>query len=162
MHFKQARSDPQSRDREEDPDVPLEPPDKERNSGDCRKERGEALKDDPAAKTILEEGRKLAEKLTGLEEKLHNPRAEVAYDILAQKGGARLYSRLLSLYSSALDSDGPPTQGMREVFAEQAAELKRFEQAWNALLSEDLALLNQKAADLKLPHIIAPAKEPGR
>jgi len=32
-----------------------------------------------------------------VEEKLHNPKAEVTYDILAQKGGAKLYSQLATL-----------------------------------------------------------------
>ena len=33
---------------------------------------------------------------TALEEKLHNPKAKVTYDILAQKGGAKLYSQLFA------------------------------------------------------------------
>jgi photosystem II stability/assembly factor-like uncharacterized protein len=120
--------------------------------------RGEAFKDDTGAKPLLEDGKQLAAKLTELEEKLHNPRAQVAYDILAQKGGAKLYSRLILLYVNALDSDGPPTQGMREVLADHSAELKKLEEAWTRLLTEDLAALNRKAADLKLPHVATPRR----
>src|SRR5207244_8846213 len=65
-------------------------------------------------------------KLDALEEKLHNPKAQVAYDILAMKGGAKLYSQLIFLYNLLLESDGAPTQGIREVHAEQSAELHRL------------------------------------
>src|SRR6185503_4169505 len=67
--------------------------------------RGRAIEGTPSARPLLEGGRKLIEKLTALEEKLHNPRAKVAYDILAQKGGAKLYSRMIFLYSNALAAD---------------------------------------------------------
>ena len=54
-----------------------------------------------------------------LENKLHNPKAQVTYDILAQRGGAKLYSQLGALYEWAKDTDDGPTQGMREVYAER-------------------------------------------
>ena len=51
----------------------------------------------------------LVAKLDALEGKLHNPKAEVVYDILAMRGGARLYSRLSPLQMWALESNGAPT-----------------------------------------------------
>ncbi len=84
-------------------------------------------------------------KLDALEGRLHNPKAEVVYDILAFKEGAQLYSRLGPLYSFVVESDGAPTQGMREVYAAQKAELEVLDQEWMALLKGDLATLNKTA-----------------
>src|SRR5262249_40679491 len=120
--------------------------------------RGRALEGSEPAKPLCEGGRKLVEKLTALEEKLHNPRAKVVYDILAQKGGATLYSRMIFLYDNAVAAAGAPTQGLREVLADQLAELDRLEAEWKKLLAEDLAALNAKAVDLKVPHIVVPTK----
>jgi hypothetical protein len=44
----------------------------------------------------VEDANKLINKLDALKEKLHNPRAEVVYDILA-KGGAKLIPACLRL-----------------------------------------------------------------
>ena len=64
---------------------------------------------------------------------------------LAQKGGARLYSQMISLYEALHDSDGPLTQGMKEVYAEQVDELKRHASELKTLLTEDLARVNELA-----------------
>ncbi len=66
-------------------------------------------------------------RLDSLEARMHNPGAEVVYDILARRGGARLYSRLTPLYLWAEAGDGAPTQGAREVYADQKRELDRLE-----------------------------------
>ena len=58
-------------------------------------------------------------KLDDLESRMHNPKAEVVYDILAFRGGAKLYSRLSSLYDAATDSDGVPTDSVRALFADE-------------------------------------------
>jgi hypothetical protein len=94
-------------------------------------------------------------KLDALEEKLHNPKAEVSYDILAQKGGAKLYSQLTPLYYDLMGSDAAVTQGVREVYAEHARELRRLEDEWQALVRGDIARLNERARDL--PAIVVPA-----
>ena len=73
---------------------------------------------------------------------MHNPRAKVAYDILAQKGGAKLYSQLAWLFEMLKDSDGPPTQGVREVHAEQEKLLDQHLVEWRSLRSGDLGLKN--------------------
>ena len=92
-------------------------------------------------------------KCDALEDRLHNPTAEVTYDILAMKGGARLYSRLIPLYSWSHEGDGRPTQGMREVHAEHARELAKLEDEWNRVVAIDLAALNTRAAELGLPFV---------
>ena len=88
--------------------------------------------------------------------RLHSPDAEVAYDILATPGGAKLYSRLGPLMQGANDRDGPPTQGMREVSAELAAELAAQQSALDALLADDLARINGLASELSLPYVLLP------
>ena len=84
--------------------------------------------------------------LDAIDAKLHNPTAEVSYDVLAMKGGARLYSRLSPLFEFVKNGDGAPTQGMRDVFAACKQELDTLEAALGALLQTDLAALNTKAA----------------
>jgi photosystem II stability/assembly factor-like uncharacterized protein len=82
-------------------------------------------------------------RLDALEGRLHNPRAEVTYDILAQKGGAQLYSRLLSLQSFVQDGDGVPTKGMRDLFAELRQQLESLEGEWKLLMAKDLPAVAQ-------------------
>jgi hypothetical protein len=88
--------------------------------------------------------RDLVPRLDTLEDKLHNPKAKVTYDILAMKGGTRLYSRLVWTYTLAKWGDGVPTQGMRELFAEQTKELDALAAEWKGLVGE-VAALNEKA-----------------
>src|SRR5207245_1584418 len=121
--------------------------------------RDELLKDNPKSEALLKPGQELVRKLDALEEKLHNPKAEVAYDILAQRGGAKLYSQLAFLFETVKDSDGAPTQGMREVYAEEARLLADYGSELNGLISGDLAKLNATAKNLDIPNIIVSAPE---
>jgi hypothetical protein len=99
----------------------------------ARKRIGEGELSDSAAAIV--------ETLNALEERLHNPRAKVGYDILATPGGSKLYSKLGPLMGYVDEGDGRPTQGLREAFAELSTELepsarngtKRFEATspWN-------------------------------
>src|SRR5262249_22266442 len=107
--------------------------------------REELLKDDSKMKPLLEADKDVVKKLDELEEKLHNPKAKVAYDILAQKGGAKLYSQLVFLYGATQDADGPPTQGVLGVYGEQAQRLRLYEAQWKVLLEKDLTKLNEQA-----------------
>ena len=99
------------------------------------------------------------EQLDALEEKFHNPKAKVSYDILAQKGGAQLYSQLASLFETAKDADGAPTEGLRDVFKEQAGLLEQYEKAWKELTESDLKALNERAGKLGYPIVIVPAEK---
>ena len=100
----------------------------------------------------------LVAKCDALEGRLHNPKAEVAYDILAMPGGAKLYSRLGPLYSWAREGDGRPTQGMREVYAELRKELDGLVAEWKAVVESDLPALNQKARELAPDFVLPPGK----
>lgn len=107
--------------------------------------------------TLLESGEALAARLTAIEKALHSPGAEVNYDVLAGRdGGAKLFSRLGWLASGALEHDGPPTQGMTEVWAEISSELAAQEAALARLLEEDLAAFNSAAERLGLPFVVTP------
>jgi photosystem II stability/assembly factor-like uncharacterized protein len=121
------------------------------------KARDELLKDDSKSAELIKSSKAILPKLDELEEKLHNPRAKVSYDILAQKGGAQLYSQLVFLYDQLKDSDGPPTQGIREVYQEQRLLLDKYELEWQVLLAGELARLNAQAKKVDQPGLILPA-----
>ena len=120
-------------------------------------DRNKRLAADPEAAALIESGTRLVAAMTAVEEAIHNPHAEVDYDILAGRhGGAMLYSRLSWLLMGADDHDGPPTQGMLEVGAELAEALAAQETALDELLSSDLAALNRQAQELAIPFVLAP------
>jgi hypothetical protein len=119
------------------------------------------LKGDPKAKALLAESRKMVKaKLDPLEERLHNPKAEVAYDVLAMKGGAQLYSQLAWYFELIKDADGAPTQGVKDVYAEASAKLLACEIDWAAFVRDDLSKLNEMAKKLELPIVIVPPVRP--
>jgi hypothetical protein len=89
-----------------------------------------------------------------IESKLHNPTAEVVYDILAMRGGAKLYSRLSPLQMWAAEGNGVPTSGMMQVLVEQEKELSALESEAKQFLSADVTKLNQRAAQLNLGYVI--------
>jgi photosystem II stability/assembly factor-like uncharacterized protein len=122
--------------------------------------RDKLLAGNDKLKPLVEADKALLKKLDELEEKLHNPKAEVAYDILAQKGGAQLYSQLCWLFELLKEGDGAPTQGIREVHAEQEAVLKKQLARWQALVKDDLAELNRLARKLDAPIVVLPTFKP--
>jgi photosystem II stability/assembly factor-like uncharacterized protein len=119
-------------------------------------DRNDLLRDDAKVALLVKTAKELIGKLDDLEGRLHNPKAQVIYDLLAQKGGTKLYSQLTGLYSFIRDSDGAPAQGTKKVYAEQSAELKKLEAAFNHLLSADLRRLNALAKQLNVPGTIVP------
>ena len=119
--------------------------------------RGSLVRGKAGAAPLVAAADALAAKCDVLEAKLHNPKAEVAYDILALPGGAQLYSRLGPLYSWASEGDGRPTQGMREVYAELRKELDALVAEWGAVIASDLPALNQKARELAPDFVTPPA-----
>jgi photosystem II stability/assembly factor-like uncharacterized protein len=118
--------------------------------------RNSLIKDIERAKPLVKASTELTSKLDSLESRLHNPRAKVTYDILAMRGGAQLYSNLGWLYSTVLEGDGPPTQGMREAAAKLDGRLGELLEEFQGLIDKDLATLNQQAKSLDLPHILVP------
>lgn len=118
----------------------------------------ELLEKNAKAKAFLKQEKALADKLEELEAQLHNPKAQVSYDILAQKGGAKLYSQLVFLMQTAATGDGPPTQGMTELADELEKELDEHAEVYRRLLAEDVARLNELARKLNVPMIWVPAR----
>lgn len=115
------------------------------------------LADQPRAKELVSLSEALVERLDELESRIHNPEAEVSYDILAaRKGGAKLYSRLSPLLMFVNEGDGVPTQGMKDVFAEQQKELAGYAGELKALIDKDLAAVQLAARRLDFPFIVVP------
>jgi photosystem II stability/assembly factor-like uncharacterized protein len=121
-------------------------------------DRNELLAKDDKAKPLIEPSKDLIARLDNLEARLHNPKAEIVYDVLAQRGGSQLYSQMAPLMDWSAGGAGAPTQGMREVFAAQVKELDGYEAELSGLLGKDLAALNQTAAQLGVPGIYVPAQ----
>ena len=98
----------------------------------------------------------MLKKVDDVEARLHNPKAEIAYDVLAMQGGAKLYSRLSPLFEFVKGGDGAPTQGTKDVYAAQKQELDALDAEWKAVLAGDLAALNEQARKLDLPGVYVP------
>ena len=121
------------------------------------KARAASLRGVTAAAPLVAAADALAGRCDALEERLHNPKAEVTYDILARPGGAKLYSRLAPLYSWSHDGDGRPTQGMRAVYAELKTELDALDAEWKTILEADVPAFNAKARELFPDPVVLPA-----
>ncbi len=119
-------------------------------------DRNTLLRDNPKAEELRKLGQGLIGKLDALEAKLHNPKAQTTYDILAQKGGAQLYSQLGQIYANLVEGDGAPTQGVRELLAEHAKLLAQGEAELRALLEGDLGKVNALAKQLEVANVIVP------
>jgi hypothetical protein len=98
----------------------------------------------------------ILDKMRALEERLHNPRAKVAYDILATPGGSKLYSKLGPLVDYVNQGDGRPTQGLKEVFAELSSGLESVRSEWDQTVRGDIAAWNERAKALDVPHVVPP------
>ncbi len=118
--------------------------------------RNDLLKDDDAARSLVAASKKVLPKLDELEGKLHNPKAKVSYDILAQKGGAQLYSQLAWLLESIKETDGEVPDGVRDLHAEQRQILEKLAKQWRALIDGDLKQLNEQAKKLDIPGLLLP------
>jgi photosystem II stability/assembly factor-like uncharacterized protein len=119
--------------------------------------RNDVLKDVAKAKDLIDDSKKLCEILDVLESLLHNAKAEVTYDILAQKGGAKLYSQLVALYEFLGEGDGPVTQGTKEVYAEHKRDLDRLLTNWRQIITDNVSRSNRLALSLELPTVFVPA-----
>jgi hypothetical protein len=80
----------------------------------------------------------------------------VTYDILAQRGGAKLYSQLAWLLEALKEGDGPPSQGVKEQYEKQSELFAKSEKKWEQLLDRDVAKVNQTAKTLNVPGLIVP------
>jgi hypothetical protein len=106
-------------------------------------------------KTLAESSTVLAARLDTLERRLQNPDAKIVYDVLAQPGGAQLYSRLSPLIGWATRGGGAPTQGIQEEFARQRKELDGVLGDLAAALA-DVEKQNAEATALGVPGVLVP------
>jgi photosystem II stability/assembly factor-like uncharacterized protein len=111
-------------------------------------------KSDKTVADLIKDSETVIKKADALEDKMHNPTAEVVYDILAMKGGARLYSRLSPLQMWALEAEGRPTSGMQQVLELQEKELTELAAETDAFIQKDVAPINDAAARLSLPFVV--------
>jgi photosystem II stability/assembly factor-like uncharacterized protein len=119
-------------------------------------QRNEVLSDDTTQRTLIDASKKMIARIDSLEGKLHNPKAEVSYDILAMKGGTKLYSVLGQLYDYCAASDGPVTQGMKEMYDDCRTELMALRKEFLALMQTDIPALNKQAQSMNAPHTVLP------
>ena len=118
--------------------------------------RQASLQSASKAEPLVKASEGAVQKINAFEAEVHNPRAEVVYDILAMKGGAKLYSRLSPLLDFVTDGDGAPTQGARDVFAGQLKELEQWEARVKQFIDGDIATLNAQAAQLGIGFVAVP------
>jgi photosystem II stability/assembly factor-like uncharacterized protein len=115
--------------------------------------RNDLLAKETGAADLVKGSQDLIAKLETVEGKLHNPKAEISYDILAMRGGAMLYSRLSPFFDVVKGGSGAPTQGMRELLAVLKQDLDRSEAELATLLDKDLSALNAMAAQRGYPAV---------
>jgi hypothetical protein len=114
----------------------------------------EPRKNEPALSELIKAAQSAIARADALEDKLHNPTAEVVYDILAMKGGTRLYSRLAPLEMWAIEAEGVPTAGMQQVLEAEEQELAGLADQTRQFVTGDVAAINQRASQLGLPFVI--------
>jgi photosystem II stability/assembly factor-like uncharacterized protein len=114
----------------------------------------DARKAEPPIAELLKSADAIVKKADALEDKLHNPTAEVAYDILAMRGGTRLYSRLAPLQEWAIEAEAAPTSGMTQVLEAQEKELADLERETRNFLEEEIGTLNAAASRLGMSFVI--------
>lgn len=118
--------------------------------------RQELLVEIPEAKELLKQSQALDKQLDAIEEKLHNPKAKISYDIFAARGGAMLYSQMAWLLTSLTDTDGAPTRAQIELADELEKELSSLQAAFDILVKGDLAKSNDAARKLNIPELYVP------
>jgi photosystem II stability/assembly factor-like uncharacterized protein len=122
--------------------------------------RKDLVKENEAAKQLLKDSEAFGKKLAAVEEKLHNPKAKISYDVFAARGGAMLYSQLTWLLGNVIDGDGPPTKAMADLAADLEKQLNSHVAEFDQLVKDDLAKLNEAAKKLGVPELyVPPAKE---
>jgi photosystem II stability/assembly factor-like uncharacterized protein len=118
--------------------------------------RKELLKDRDDAKDLLKQSEALDKSLNEIEEKLHNPKAKISYDIFAAKGGAMLYSQYAWLLSNLIDADGAPTKAQLELADDLEKQLTELVSRFDGVAKDSLGKLNEAARKLNVPELYVP------
>jgi hypothetical protein len=114
----------------------------------------ESRKSESGIASLVTDSEAAIKRADALDDTLENPTAEVVYDILAMRGGTRLYSRLAFLQMSIVEAEAAPTVGMTQVLAEEEKDLTALEAETRQFFTGDVAKINQRAAQLNVPFVI--------
>ena len=118
--------------------------------------RKELLKDHDDAKELLKQSEALGKKLDEIEEKLHNPKAKISYDIFAAKGGAMLYSQYAWLLRTSPTPTAPPTKAQMELADDLGKQLAELVTQFEGVAKDDVGKLNDAAKKLGVPELYVP------
>jgi hypothetical protein len=122
--------------------------------------RKELFKENDAAKAQVEAEAAFEKKLAALEERMHNPKAKVVYDVFAAKPGAMLYSQFTYLLGNVIDGDGVPTKAQTETAVGLVKTLAEYSAEWDKLTADGLKGVNESAKKAGLPELyLPPAKK---
>ena len=120
-----------------------------------RDDLAKRLAGDGRAAGLIAAAKRAGEAAAALEARFHNPKAEIVYDILAQRGGTQLHSNLTFLYISAIWGEGAPSQGCeRGRRGARVAARGSSKGSWRELKGGDLAELERQARELNLPRVL--------
>ncbi len=118
--------------------------------------RKELFKENAKAKDLLKAEAEFSKKLTAVEEKLHNPKAKIVYDIFAARGGAMLYSQFTWLLGNVTETEGPPTQPQRELLQDLTKQLNQALSGLEKLTKDELSRLSKVSKDTGVPELYVP------
>lgn len=121
--------------------------------------RKDLFKDVAEAKDLLKLEAEFAKRLSAVEEKLHNPKAKIVYDIFAARGGAMLYSQWTWLLGNITDGEGPPTKAQRELYDELTKQLNTQLAQFEKLSTQEMSPLKEAAKKAGVPEIYLPARK---
>ena len=111
--------------------------------------------EDAGTKPVSDAAAEVTKKLSGVEEKLIEPKATANEDQLQY--GNMLSSQLAYLQNSVDESDLPPTQADYDQYETDRKEMEQIDGEWKAILSKDVAALNELMRKNNVPSVgIAP------
>ncbi|MFI5181064.1 MAG: WD40/YVTN/BNR-like repeat-containing protein [Thermoanaerobaculia bacterium] len=105
---------------------------------------------------IAAQAKALTEKLTGIEEKLVNPKLKSSQDIL--NFVPALDHQFVGIATAAGSADGAPRPAEKEYYAELKAKLDTVLTDLNGVLDKDLSEFNAAVRDAGIPAVSVPSK----
>ncbi len=106
------------------------------------------------AEAIAEEGKRLRDKLTVLEEELIQTKAKTRQDTLNNPVKFNAHLAFLGMVVSS--AEAAPTRQSGEVFAELVARLEGYQRQLQNLIDTDVAAFNARIRDLETPALVPP------
>lgn len=112
----------------------------------------ELLKDDESAKELLEKGDTLLERINTWEENLIQPKQKTFQDVV--NFSSKLNADFMHLRGFIDVAEPKVTEGAKELFRDNMAEWKTFEDEKNAIVGSGMAAYNEMFKALDIPAII--------